>query len=163
MKKHLFYISFLLLGSCEPYYTEEFSDYSPVLMTREELEASIRWEAARPIENYGKIYTKDQLLFINEKYEGVHVVDNSDPRNPQDLGFINIPGNVDIIVKGDYIYADNAVDLITLRFSGNDITEIDRRRDIFQEFPVPDGQPLEWEYQPENRPDNTVLVKWQRR
>src|SRR5699024_9834667 len=47
------------------------------------------------------------------------VIDNSDPANPSKIGFINIPGNKDIAVKDDLLYADAGSDLLVF-----DITNI---------------------------------------
>lgn len=44
------------------------------------------------------------------KYEGVHVIDNSNPQQPQKISFINIPRNVDISVKDGFLYADSLMD-----------------------------------------------------
>ena len=54
---------------------------------------------------------------INEQLQGVHVIDNSDLSNPQKIGFINIEGNIDIALKGDYIYADDYYNLVVIDIS----------------------------------------------
>lgn len=132
-------------------------------MTRENLENSIELRTPKEIENYGKIYVKDNLLFINEKYEGIHVVDNSNPENPNTIAFISIPGNIDISIKDDIIYADNAVDLVALKYDGNSLTVVDRNRNVFPEYGTPDGHYLAHEYSEANRPENTIIVKWIKR
>ncbi len=73
----------------------------------------------QPIEKLGKIYFKAPYIFMNESLKGIHVVDNSDPTNPQKVAFIEIPGNQDISIKGDRMYVDNFKDLVVL-----DITDI---------------------------------------
>lgn len=154
----------LLLGGCvidEPwddYYYD--SAYSPVLMERAVLENSVKLLEPQRHTNYGKIYRKDSLLFINELYEGVHVYDNSDPRNPVNLGFISIPGNIDIAIKNQYIYADNAVDLVVLEYDGDKVNVVDRNKDVFPELESPDGG---YSADLNNRPENTVIVKWERK
>ena len=59
---------------------------------------------------------------MNDKYRGIHVINNSNPLQPRKIGFIRIPGNVDISVKDDFLYADSLMDLIVLDISN--ITEI---------------------------------------
>ena len=66
----------------------------------------------------GKIYIKGDYIFINEKKEGIHVIDNSDPSNPRNISFIAIPGNLDIAVMGNILYGDSYTDLVAV-----DITE----------------------------------------
>lgn len=153
-------MSLLFLGACYPPdydYNYQQSNYKPVLMERSQLENSIKLVAPQAINNYGKIYRYQNLLFINERYEGVHVINNSDPENPVNIGFITIPGNIDIAIKDGYIYADNAVDLVVISFNGQNIQVVDRNTEVFPELPAPDGY-----YSPDldNRPDNTIIVKW---
>ena len=59
------------------------------------------------IAQVGKIYVKDDFLYVNEARKGIHVIDNIDPSNPKIVDFIAIEGNLDIAMKGDYIYADS--------------------------------------------------------
>lgn len=161
MKLLYLIIPALILSSCgeEP---ERYTEYTPVLLKRTDLEKSIALEAARPIKDAGKIYRKGNLLFINEKFEGVHVYNNADPKKPVALGFIKIPGNVDITINNDIIYADNAVDLVALRFNNNSIQLLDRDREVFPEIVAPDFGNIPDEYTAANRPENTVIVKWER-
>jgi hypothetical protein len=84
------------------------------------------------IQTAGKIYIQGNYLFVNEKYKGIHVFNNSNPASPVNLAFLNIPGNVDLAVKGNYLYADNYVDLIVLDISNlNAPVEVARIKDIF--------------------------------
>lgn len=161
MKNYLILILIISLAACDPVDTEEPwepqpTEYSPVLMKRSELEQSVKWQSARPLQNTGKIYIKDQYLFINERYRGIHVYDNSDPENPMQLGFIAIPGNIDIAMKGNVLYADSAVDLVALRVFDDSVSTMDREREAFPEFQPPDGGT----YTIEERPENTVVVEW---
>ena len=74
-------------------------------------------DTPRNISNLGKIYTKPPFVYINDSGTGVHVIDNSNPAQPQRVAFIHIPGNKDIAIKGNYMYADNFTDLVTLDIS----------------------------------------------
>jgi hypothetical protein len=67
----------------------------------------------RPIEKRGKLLIALDHLFISEPGQGVHVFDNRDPQQPIPVMFIRIPGNIDIAVRGERLYADSAVDLLT--------------------------------------------------
>lgn len=152
-----------LFSSCyvEPWETEYYSEYQPVLMTRTALATSIKWVEPKMLGTSGKIYIKGDLLFINEKFEGIHVYDNSDPSKPIAKGFITIPGNVDISIREDIFYADNARDLVTFRVvNGNSIEFLDRNENVFPELRPPDVLGIPSEYTEENRPENTVIVKW---
>lgn len=104
----------------------------PQYMSYEKMRGPLKTLPATTVETAGKIYIKDNYLFINEKYKGIHVFDNSNPAAPVNLAFIDIPGNVDLAIRGNYLYADNYVDLVVL-----DITnvtapvEVARIPDIF--------------------------------
>jgi hypothetical protein len=101
-------------------------------MGYDELRTSVAPEQPETLENPGKLYFKDDHIFINEHEKGVHVFDNSDPSDPRNVTFINIPGNVDISIKGDILYADSYVDLVAIDISNlEDIKEIDRMEDVF--------------------------------
>ena len=104
----------------------------PRYMSYDELRKPVKSTAAIPIVSSGKIYIKDNYLFVNEKYKGIHVFDNSDPASPSNIAFIDIPGNVDLAVKGNYLFADTYVDLIVLDISNiSQPVEVARIKDIF--------------------------------
>ncbi len=73
----------------------------PVYMSYEKLRAdeTIHTDIIEPLVNTGKIYFKDNYIFINDKYEGIHIIDNMDSANPQNISYITIPGNTDISIK----------------------------------------------------------------
>jgi len=93
---------------------------------------SIQTTTPRSINKLGKIYYKDQLIYVNEYLKGIHIIDNSDPTNPTPLKFIEILGNKDIAIKGNILYADNMSDLVTLDISNlNDIQVKGRVKGIY--------------------------------
>jgi hypothetical protein len=100
-----------LKDRCEA--TRAFIAYEPVWATSEEL-LDIGQEPPRPLDNPGKIYLLGDLLFVNELWEGVHIFDNSNPGQPQAIGFLRIPGNVDIAIRNGLLYADNGPHLVAL-------------------------------------------------
>jgi hypothetical protein len=140
-------------GSSEDYYY----DYYAVYMDRANLEKSVSYmETGKEMKNLGKIYYKHPYLFVNEKYKGVHVIDNTDPEHPVNKGFIMAPGCLDIAVKDNIIYLDNAVDLVS--FDLNEKKETKRVANVFPELAHPDG----YGYY-ENHPANFILVEWVKR
>lgn len=80
-------------------------------------EKDIRTTTPRDIKRLGKIYYKDPLIFVNESNLGVHIFDNTNPANPVNMHFLEIPGCEDIAIKGNYLYADNLTDLVTVDIS----------------------------------------------
>ncbi len=87
--------------------------YRPIYLSYEELR-NVTTEGPRSLKHPGKIYVRGTFLFINEPGEGIHIIDNHDPTKPQPMAFVNIRGNVDMAVKGNVLYADNATDLVAL-------------------------------------------------
>ncbi|TAE68219.1 MAG: hypothetical protein EAZ85_14440 [Bacteroidetes bacterium] len=107
-----------LLTSCyKPYKEPAGSKYTPILMTRQQLNNSFAIQSPRTMKNTGKIYAYASYIFVNEKYEGFHIISNSNPSSPQKIAFVKIPGNIDIAVKGNRLFADNGVDLLTINIA----------------------------------------------
>lgn len=118
--------------SCSDKIEETYTVYTPEYMSYDALRSSFQMKSAQTIQQPGKIYFKDQFIFINEYQKGIHVINNSDPSDPQRVAFIDIPGNIDIAIKGNMLYADSYVDLLTIDLSDMDnIKEVDRDEDVF--------------------------------
>ncbi|GMN07054.1 hypothetical protein MTsPCn5_24430 [Croceitalea sp. MTPC5] len=116
-----------IFSSCDEDRNEEFADYlvaRPLVISRTEFANSVDVVSPLPINESGKIYAYQDYVFINDKYKGVHVIDNSNPESPQKIAFIKIVGNVDISIKDDFLFADSITDLIILDIS--DITNIEQ-------------------------------------
>lgn len=97
--------------------TQKFVRFDPVYKSLEECRQGISVHGPRELRKPGKIYALGHYLFINEKQEGIHVVDNSDPSNPQNIAFWAIPGNVDMAIRNQRLYADQYIDLLTIDIS----------------------------------------------
>lgn len=122
----------LVITCCTDKIYETFTANAPVYMSYEELRSAVKMSAPREINKPGKIYFKDQYVLINEMMKGVHVFDVSDPANPQNKGFIEIPGNIDIAIKDNILYADSYIDLVSIDVSNFDnVTETGRVQQIF--------------------------------
>jgi hypothetical protein len=120
-----------LSDKCEG--TQEFTRYDPVYLSPAQIRKPIVFGEGQPLINPGKLYIYQDYLFINEQGKGVHIFDNSDDSNPINLGYYDIPGNFDIAVRNNILYADNVMDLIAIDISTiNSPVLIDR-----QEFAYP--------------------------
>lgn len=155
----------LLFLSCDDNMREsEFADYivaRPLVMSRAEFANSVAIISPLPIDESGKIYAYQDYIFINDKYKGVHVIDNTNPESPQKISFIKIAGNVDISIKDDYLYADSLTDLIVLDISNiNNIEIVNRLENVLRDnvvFPF-EAQIFEWgdiDY------ENELVVGWE--
>ncbi len=125
MKKSILFFStiflcFLLLQGClEDKCTSvlTYTKYEPVYLLTEDIRIDIQGESPRTLQDPGKIYFYQNYVFINEVREGVHIINNENPENPTPVAFIPIPGNVDIVIKGNVLYADNYMDLLAINIS----------------------------------------------
>ena len=108
---------FFLAGCVKDNYTHTYTFYSPVYKTTAEVRANIKSNSSRQIERPGKLFIKGNYIFLNDIDKGVHILDNTSPANPKNVAFIDIPGNMDLAVKGDILYADLYTDLIAIDIS----------------------------------------------
>ncbi|ETN93880.1 LVIVD repeat-containing protein [Zhouia amylolytica] len=140
MKTKLILLCFLslLIASCHSDDEYEVMNVAvPQYMTMETLRSSVDITVPQPVLESGKIYVQEDLVLINDVKEGIHVIDNSDPENPEKIAFVKIPGNMDMEMKGDFLYADSYVDLVVFDLSDLDkIQEISRLKDVFSYYPV---------------------------
>jgi hypothetical protein len=114
-------------------------NYVPVFMKRADLEKSVSYQSSpRDMENPGKICYKHPYIYINERYKGVHVIDNSLPESPVKEGFIVAPGCLDMAVKGNVMYLDNAVDLVAFDLAAKQVTK--RIKGVFPAPLSPDNE-----------------------
>lgn len=112
----------------------------PVYMSFAEFRSSFEKSAPAEISHPGKMYFKDGYLFVNEYGKGIHVIDNSDPSNPEKIAFYEILGNVDMAIKGNILFADSYIDLLAIDITDiNNPVEIDRVKNVFPEI-VPEGE-----------------------
>ncbi|HEY9258319.1 hypothetical protein, partial [Chitinophaga sp.] len=61
--------------------------YTPVFMSVKDYLATAKSEPPKALGVTGKIYTKDQYIFVSEPYEGIHIIDNSQPKAPKNIAF----------------------------------------------------------------------------
>ncbi len=107
----------LLSSSCEDRKFQTFTANVPIYMSYDNLREAIEAEEPRALEEPGKIYFKDNYIFINEYMKGVHVIDISDPATPSPISFINVPGNVDMAIKNNILYVDSYIDIVLIDIS----------------------------------------------
>lgn len=101
--------------NCKKTYT--YSYYQPVYKTTGEVKANIKSSVSKDVENPGKLVILGNYIFLNEIDKGIHVIDNSNVAQPKNIAFINIPGNMDLALKGNTLYADLYTDLVTIDIS----------------------------------------------
>ena len=135
-----------------------WDNYTPVFMDKADLENSVSYvPGPRVMRDPGKIYYKAPYIFVNERYKGVHVINNSNPAHPVAEGFIIAPGCLDMAVKDNILYIDNAIDLVAFDLSAKQVTQ--RVHDVFPTPPSPAGAL----YYYDDRQTDKVIVGWRKR
>jgi hypothetical protein len=121
------------LDSCEEKKT--YVKWTPVYKKLDEIRLDVKAEAPTELKKPGKLYFYNNYVFINEINEGIHVIDNRDPANPKNVAFIKIPGNIDIAVKDNTLYADNYIDLVSIDIKNPEKPAlIGRNENVFSNF-----------------------------
>jgi hypothetical protein len=165
MKKNLL-ILLLSLGfiwSCEESEAIEVVNVArPEYMAKDAFKSSAKILAPAPIIESGKIYAYKNLVLINDVNKGIHVIDNSNPNNPVKLAFINIIGNKDMEIKGDYLYADSLMDLLVFNISSiGNISEVTRLEDVFPSYiAMPMEENLYFDYGDDGLNPGEIIVGW---
>ncbi|MFY8128873.1 MAG: LVIVD repeat-containing protein [Chitinophagaceae bacterium] len=133
--------------------TQSYKVFKPITASMASLRASIKTEAAKPIKNAGKMFVLGNFVFVNEKNEGIHVIDNTNPSSPINKTFINIPGNLDVAVKDNILYADCYNDVVAINISNpNNIVITTVVEDVFKDKRFLFGRTL---------PVGTALIGWE--
>jgi hypothetical protein len=136
----LFTLISFLFYSCEDLTYKEYKGYSPVYLSYKDLRSAVTEVQNVNLTNPGKIYFKDNYIFIVEELKGIHVFDNTNPASPVKKTFVKLPGVVDISISGYIMYADSYVDLVVLDVQNIDnIHEVGRINDILP-YTVPESK-----------------------
>lgn len=116
----------------------------PVYLTWDELRVDIvpEYGDSQTLINPGKLFIKDNYLFVVDQYRGVHIFDQTDSQNPMRLAFVPVIGTLDISIKDTYMYLDGFADLVVVNyqavidgtFTQDDVTRVE------YSFGIPDYQ-----------------------
>jgi len=159
MKRLLWLLAWALLAQgCTDDCTSEmtYSIYHPVYMSYAELRQPIAPEAPKNISQTGKIYLYQQYLLVNEPKRGIHILDNANPAAPQKISFIPIPGNVDMAIQDNILYADNYVDLLVFDISNpRQVQMLNRVKNVFPQ------EEMQWNRMGTFDPSQGVVVEWE--
>lgn len=133
-----------------------------ITMSKAEFRNSVDILPPKPIEQSGKVYVYNDYIFVNDEFKGVHIIDNSNPESPNAIGFIKIPGNEDISIKNNYLFADSATDLVVLNISDiNNIVLEERLKDVFSVYNyVTPANVRDYDYGNYNN-ETDVIIGWE--
>jgi hypothetical protein len=145
MKRLLFLFSIIgiTLTSCEDKRSHIYTANVPLYMSYDALRSSFDVVPATSLKRPGKICFYGTHMFINEYQKGIHVVDLSDPTHPQATAFIEVPGNVDMAIRNDLLYAESYVDLLVIDISDPEQPQLSKRIEDLFEYIIP---PYDYDY-----------------
>lgn len=134
---------------------------TPELMSKVDFRNSVKVLDPKSIKNAGKIYAYNNLIFVSDESLGIQVIDNTNPENPQTKAYIKIPGNVDISIKNNYLYADSSIDLFVFDISNVDkIQFVSRLDDVFENYNYNYPEDVQGYDFSEFDPSTQIIVGW---
>lgn len=129
-------IAFFVLQGCVDYRDDPICKNIEYLSFSEFREKGIEVLPSQEIDKAGKIYVYANILLVAEVDQGIHVIDNSDKKNPKPKAFLKIAGNLDMAVKEGYLYVDSYMDLVVIDINNLEkIKEVNRTIDTFSYDP----------------------------
>lgn len=94
--------------------TMTYKIWKPIVKSLADIRQEIAAAEPLPLKKPGQMYLLGSWLLIGEQAKGIHIFDNSNPDDPKNVAFINLPGAVDMAVKDGFLYADNYIDLVVV-------------------------------------------------
>ncbi|MFP9099632.1 hypothetical protein ACLI09_11295 [Flavobacterium sp. RHBU_24] len=162
IKHFIIALSALLLQGCWGWGYSNDDDFSgpqqqqnfkAVTMKRSQLESSIALKPAKAVTDAGKIYIKNNTMYVTEVNKGFHVFNYTNPENPVAVAYIEVPGATDLAIRDNSLYINQAVDLVTLNYTGNAVTVTGRVRAVFPQKQAPDDS-----Y--ESLGEDEIIINW---
>lgn len=113
--------------------------------------------------NAGKIYAYGAYLFQVEQYEGIHIIDNSIPKQARKIAFLKVPLCTEIAIKDNYLYTNNLNDLVVFNISNATAPQLVKRvAEVFPEV----GQsypPFSGVYFECPDPSKGIIIRWEQK
>jgi hypothetical protein len=148
----ILYTLFFLPGCSKDAKTKTYSIVEPVYKAKSAVFAEINGNNSEAVVTAGKIYIKDNFIFLNDIDKGIHIINNTDPSHPVQTAFLNIPGNQDMAVKGNTLYADMYGDLLAIDITDvHHVTVSNHLNNLFTERVTVNGFDVD---------SNEVIVDW---
>ena len=156
----------LLFGGCDNLLkdTVTYKINEPVFMPIGEVVAKTKVTTqAYEITGHGKICFYNDYLYLAEPDKGIHIINNSDPANPVQVGFIEIVGNHDIMIRENMLYADMLTSLVWFDVSDPAHPELKGHLEDVFHFALPETENehgIDYEKCYNNVPQGQVVVGW---
>ncbi len=104
----------------------------------------------------------NNLVLVNDIENGIHIIDNSNPKSPKKVACIKIEASNDMEIKDNYLYVDSLMDLVIFDISDvNDIKEVTRLKDVFSSCVVmPFMEDLVYDYKDQTPNSDEIIIGW---
>ena len=163
MKKIVYLLVVLSLISCNN--DEVPSDYYnvavPLLMSKSEFRSAVEIQSPKSIEEAGKIYAFNNYIFVNDEFKGIQVIDNTYPSSPNAIYYIKVPGNIDISIKNNFLFADSSTDLVVFDISNmQKIKAVGRLENVFSVYDYKIPEEADYADFSNFNNDEQIIVGW---
>jgi hypothetical protein len=132
----------------------------PVVKKLSDVRANVKVTSPRLTGANGKVYVTQDYVFYIAQEQGVHIFNNQNPKQPINFLYLDIDGVHDIAVKGNYLFADNYVDLLIFDISNmQNIKLVKTIENTFSYYPAypEDAEFYDWETYPK---DGEIVVNY---
>ena len=136
--------------------------YAPVYLSQQDASA-VGLTTAKPTVHAGKIYAYNSYLFQVEQNEGIHIIDNADPKQAHKIAFLKVPAASELAIRANHLYTNNINDLVVFDISDINAPQLVSRIEnafpqINQEYP-----PLSGVYFECVDPAKGVVIGWEQK
>jgi len=164
----LFFAGIITFSGCnEPVTnTVTYLVNEPLFMSTETFRKSVVVSPEpQSINNNGKMCFYEEYIFITETGKGIHIVNNSNPSQPQNVGFIELLGNADLVIRNGKLYADALIDLVWFDISDPTNPKLEGRlENVFSKYlPLPmtgNDYPIDYDLCYSTDAYKSVIVGW---
>ena len=121
-----------------------------------------------PMIKAGKIYVKGNTIYQNDIGKGIHIINNSNPSAARRVAFLELPGNTEMAVKVNIMYANNYNDLVLIDISNvTSPREVKRLVNMFASYNT--QKPYTWQAPPDSGYyecprfyNDSIVIRWRR-
>ncbi len=141
MKPLFFLLLPLLLTACledDCQETVTFRAFDPITITANEWRSDVFTPtAAETVCDPSGFYVYGDYLFVLDRNEGLHLIDNRDNANPRPVAFVPIRGGQGIAVRNNVLYVNQYIDLLAFDISSPESPRfLSRTEDAFNPYTV---------------------------
>ncbi|MDQ3847106.1 MAG: hypothetical protein M3342_24285 [Bacteroidota bacterium] len=142
--------------------TEQLMSFVPVYASKQVV-SDIAVQAPKPTSAAGKIYAYGAYLFQVEQYEGIHIIDNTNPRQAKKIAFLKVPLCTEIAIRNNHLYTNNLNDLLVFNLDNTTAPQLVKRLGgvfpaVNQTYPPQSGVYFECV-----DPAKGIVVRWEQK